>query len=143
MQSISDTRFVVQDSNEDMLKQGESANVRDLDGRVTFMKHDFFTSQPIHEGVGAYLLRQITHNWADDDCVKIFKSIVPALERCPPGTPLLVNELIIPEPGTSSRTEERIGRQMDMMMLVALGARQRSKSQFESLLTAADPRFKV
>lgn len=106
---------------------------------MKFMQHNFFSPQPI-KGAGAYLLRQITHNWSDDDCVKILRAIVPALE---PGTSLLINDTIMPEHGSLSRYEERNLRQVDIMMFVALGAKQRTIENFRDLLHAADPRLKV
>lgn len=115
----------------------ESGPVKE--GRVKFMQHNFFSLQPI-KGAGVYLLRQITHNWNDADCVKILQAIVPVLE---PGSSLLINDTIMPEHGALTRYEERNLRQVDMMMFVALGAKQRTMENFRNLLHQADPRLKV
>ena len=69
--------------------------------------------------------------------------MVPALEKCYPRTPFLINDIIMPESGTTTRLEERHLRQVDMTMLVALGSKQRTEREFNTLLKEADPRFKV
>jgi predicted O-methyltransferase YrrM len=134
---------IVQDNNSAMLQQAqETQDLSDLKGRISFAQHDFFTPQPI-EDAGAYLMRQIIHNWDDDNCVRILQALVPALEKCAPGTPLLINDSIIPEPGTTSRFEEHVIRQIDLLMMFSLGAKQRSEAEFKQLLKRADPRLEV
>lgn len=112
------------------------------EGRVQFMQHDFFEVEPIRDA-GVYFLRQVTHNWRDEDCIKIFKAIVPALEESSAETSLLINDTIVPEHGTATRYEEHGLRQVDIMMLVALGAKQRTEAEFGHLLKQADNRLKV
>jgi hypothetical protein len=112
------------------------------EGRVEFMQHDFFAPQPIHDA-GAYLLRQITHNWSDAECIKIFRAIVPALESSSISTPLLINDTIVPQHRTTSRFAEHNLRQVDIMMHIALGAKQRTEEEFTQLLHEADTRLKA
>ncbi|KAF2266741.1 O-methyltransferas-like protein [Lojkania enalia] len=133
--------ITVQDSVE-MLIQASKQDLSDLEGRVAFMQHNFFDPQPITSAY-AYLLRQVTHNWSDQDCIRIFRALAPALEKSGKGTPLLINEIVLPALKTSSLYQERRLRQVDIMMMVALGARQRTEEQFRVLLEAADTRFKV
>ena len=132
----------MQDGSEDLLAQGKAQNLSDLDGRVTFMEHDFFDPQP-ELNAGAYLIRQVVHNWNDADCIRILRNIVPALEKCGPDTPLLINEMILPEPGTKSRYEEHLLRQVDMLVMVSLGAKQRTLKEFQQLVHEADPRLQI
>lgn len=132
----------MQDSNADMLAEGRDSLDDDLRGRVTFSHQSFFEPQPIKDAA-AFLIRQCVHNWADHDVVVIFKSFVPGLEQSSPDTPLLINDIIIPEPGTWPRHQERLVRQVDMIMLVNCGAKQRTKAEFESLLKEADPRYEI
>lgn len=87
-----------------MLVQGQTYN-GNCDGdatppqsRLTFMQHDFFTPQPIRDA-NVYFVRQCFHNYNDADCVRILQALVPALECCPAGTPLLINDIVLPEPG--------------------------------------------
>jgi O-methyltransferase domain len=132
----------VQDSNPDMLAEGRDSLTDELRDRVTYLQHSFFEPQPTKDAA-AFLIRQCTHNWADRDVVTIFKSFVPGLESSSPDTPLLINDIIIPEPGTWPRHQERLVRQVDMVMLVNCGAKQRTKAEFDSLLKRADPRYEI
>ncbi|KAI4273484.1 MAG: hypothetical protein LQ337_004585 [Flavoplaca oasis] len=135
-------KFIVQDSNVEMLAEGRDSVDDDLRGRVTYQQHSFFEPQPT-KNAAAFLIRQCTHNWADKDVVTIFRSFVPGLEKSSAETPLLVNDIIIPEPGIWPRHQERVVRQVDMVMLVNCGAKQRTKAEFESLLKEADPRYEI
>ncbi|RYP44125.1 hypothetical protein DL768_009383 [Monosporascus sp. mg162] len=134
--------FIVQDSNIDMLAQGEAELTDDIRGRVTFTQHSFFDPQP-QQDAAAFLIRQCTHNWADRDVVTIFKSMVPGLENSSADTPLLINDIVLPELGAWPRHRERLARQVDMIMLVNCGSKQRTKAEFEALLKEADPRFEI
>jgi hypothetical protein len=134
--------FVVQDRDH-MLVEGDKLLVgRNVGDRVSFMQHSFFEPQPLTD-VSAFLMRQCTHNWCDRDVVTMFKSIVPGLEGSKQGTPFLINDIIMPEPGTTPRLAERELRQIDMIMLVGFGAKQRTKAEFAGLLNEADPRYKI
>ncbi|KAF1850335.1 O-methyltransferas-like protein [Cucurbitaria berberidis CBS 394.84] len=133
--------LIVQDSLS-MLSSAAQNDFSDLNGRVTFMPHDFFTPQPV-SGAAAYLLRYITHNWSDEDCIRIFRQLVPALEKSPPGTPLLINDVVLPALGEASRYHDNRMRQVDIMMMLVLGAKQRTEEQFRTLLSDADSRLKI
>ncbi|KAF2275382.1 S-adenosyl-L-methionine-dependent methyltransferase [Westerdykella ornata] len=141
---FSTLNFIVQDISPHMLSQARETIADDssLSRRVTFQQHDFFDEQPI-TSAAAFLLRQVLHNYADAGCIKILRAIVPALERCAPGTPLLINDVVLPESGTVTRYEEHHLRQVDFCMMVALGAKQRSEKEFLNLLKSADDRFEV
>ena len=69
------------------------------------MAHDFMTPQPVIADL--YLIRYIFHGWADTAVVKILRQLIAALKR---GARVLVNEHILPEPGTASLTKERDAR---------------------------------
>ncbi|KAI9690327.1 MAG: hypothetical protein M1822_009288 [Bathelium mastoideum] len=137
-----DLNFIVQDSNADMLAEGRDSLSNDLRNRVAYLQHSFFEPQPT-KNAAAFLIRQCTHNWADPDVVTIFKSFVPGLEQSSPETPLLINDIIVPEPGTWPRHQERVVRQVDMVMMVNCGAKQRTKAEIELLLQEADPRYEI
>lgn len=132
----------MQDETDDMLDQGQKLLTDDVRNRVSFSKASFFEPQP-YKGAAAYLIRQCTHNWADHDVVTMFKAVVPGLEGSPPETPLLINDIVLPEAGTVPRYWEREMRQADMVMMVSFGAKQRTKAEFEALLKQADPRYEL
>ncbi|KAK4663655.1 hypothetical protein QC763_610320 [Podospora pseudopauciseta] len=135
-------KCIVQDSNADMLAEGKESLSPELADRVTYSKHSFFDPQPVKDAA-AFLIRQCTHNWADKDVVRIFKGFVPGLENSSPNTPLLINDIIIPEPGVWPRHQERVVRQVDSVMIVNCGGKQRTKAEFEQLLKEADSRYEI
>ncbi|KAJ8125336.1 hypothetical protein O1611_g8304 [Lasiodiplodia mahajangana] len=133
--------FVVQDETDDMLNKGQELLTDDVRDRISFTKADFLKPQPCKRAA-AYLLRQCVHNWADHDVVKMFKAVVPGLEGSAPETPFLINDIVLPEPGTVPHLWEREMRQADMVMMI-FGAKQRTKAEFEALLKEADPRYEI
>ena len=132
---------IVQDISVDMMGSEANNKVHEAE-RVKFMKHDFFSPQPIHDAA-VYFTRQVLHNWDDASVVNILKGYVPALESCRPGTPLLINDTLLPSPGTVSRYNERMVRQLDVAMLLQLGAKQRNVEDIRHLLNQADERYEV
>jgi hypothetical protein len=125
-----------------MLGQGKKLWTGDLERRVKFMEYDYFDPQPIRDAT-AFFTRQITHNLTDEDTVRFFRSFVPALEACKPGTPLLVNDTVLPEPGEATAYEEHGLRQVDLAMWIGYSSRQRTAREFGRLLAQADSRLKV
>ena len=95
------------------------------------------------EDADVYFMRHVLHNWDDDSCVRIFRALVPALEKAKPGTPLLINEAVVVRAGTRTRFEECMMRQIDMHLLLSFSSKQRSEAEFQMLLQRADPRFKI
>ncbi|KAL2005746.1 hypothetical protein VTN00DRAFT_10239 [Thermoascus crustaceus] len=135
-QSYPNLRFIVQDLP-DMIAGVEETLPVDIQGRVEFQAHDFFTEQPVKADV--YLLRNVFHNWSDSHAIRILKAMVPALK---PGARIVINDYLLPEPGTMSPMKERAVRDMDMIMLTLFNAREREKADWTDLLRKADPRFK-
>jgi hypothetical protein len=125
-----------------MLGQGKAKLTDDIRDRVSFTTHSFFDPQP-QKDASVFLIRQCTHNWADPDVVTIFKSLVPGLENSDPNTPLLINDIILPEANAWPKHRERLARQVDMIMLVNCGAKQRSRAEFAALLKESDPRYEI
>ena len=130
--------FVVQDISPHMLSETD----RDVEGRVTFQQHNFFDPQPARSA-SAFVIRQCLHNYDDRDAARIVRAVVPALERCARGTPLLISDIVLPDTGTISRSQEHHLRQIDCCMMVLQGAKQRSKVEFTRLIKEADERLKI
>lgn len=122
-----------------MLSQAQD---QDLHGRVTWQQHDFFDPQPIHDA-SAFLLRQCIHNYNDEEAIKLVRAVVPALERCARGTPLLINDLILPDSDIISRSTEHHLRQIDFCMMMLVGAKERSEADFAQLVKQADRRLEI
>ncbi|KAI1367012.1 S-adenosyl-L-methionine-dependent methyltransferase [Xylaria arbuscula] len=72
-------KFVIQDRPENV-NRGEheifpkEAPEALATGRVKFQAHDFFTPNPVKDA-DVYWLRGILHDWSDDYCIEILKSI--------------------------------------------------------------------
>ncbi|KAK9422283.1 putative O-methyltransferase domain-containing protein [Seiridium unicorne] len=146
-------RAVVQDRVE-VVQRARTENASGLieEGLgVTFEIHDFFTPQPVRpqgwedQGRGdVYLLRQILHDWGDEEAIKILRHLATALERSGPDARLIVMDTVLPLPGQgSSRTEEARLRVRDLTMLQAHNAHERSKTQWQGLLERAHPALKI
>ncbi|KAK0663249.1 O-methyltransferase gsfB [Lasiodiplodia hormozganensis] len=132
-----DLRFVVQDLPK-TVADGPAHIPPEFADRIEFQAHDFFTEQPV-AGADVYFFRWIFHNWSDKYCEKMLKCLIPALK---PGARILVNENILPKPGTENPWDEKIIRSMDMTMLQLLNARERAEDDYADLFQRTDPRFK-
>jgi hypothetical protein len=95
--------------------------------RCTVVGGSFFESVP--EGGDAYLMKTIIHDWNDDDAVKILGNIRTAIA---PGGKLLLLESVLPE-----RASSDLGMLIDLEMLVAVGGRERTESEWANLLGRA------
>ena len=74
----------------------------DVRKRVSFEAHDFLTDQRRQGEV--FLLRWILHDWPDLYVVRILRHLRPALR---PGNKVLVNDQLMPEPGSVPTVIER------------------------------------
>lgn len=93
--------FVVQDIPE-VVEGVESKIPEDLTGRVSFVGHDMFTEQST-KGAEVYLLRYVLHDWPDKYCIRVLRNLIPALRN---GAKVVIQEHLLPEPGTLSLLQE-------------------------------------
>ncbi|MFN2517858.1 MAG: methyltransferase [Jatrophihabitantaceae bacterium] len=96
-------------------------------GRLTTVAGDFFTD-PLPSG-DAYLLMEILHDWPDDRCIDILTAIRRASQH---GAVLLVIEAVLDEGAPDPRTHN-----LDVIMLVMTGGRERTVAEFRRLLGRA------
>jgi hypothetical protein len=100
------------------------------------MLHDFFTPQPVtHADV--YFFRWIFHNWPDYG-IRILRNLILALKA---GARIVVNDNVLPQPGTLANWKEERVRSMDLTMLELQNARERELKDWETLFKEADERF--
>jgi len=92
--------------------------------RIELVAGDFFKECPPDGDL--YLLKSILHDWPDDRCTDILKSIHNAAK---PGATLLVAEMLLPDSPQPSPVAF-----MDLNMLVMLGGRERSAAEMAALL---------
>ena len=96
--------------------------------RAECVPGDFFAAVP--EGGDAYLLSRVLHDWDDRNARRILDICRSTMK---PGDRLLVVEAILPERANDAPAVIR----MDLLMLILLGARERTEAEFRNLLGAA------
>jgi hypothetical protein len=100
---------------------------RGLTDRCELVSGDFFEGVPA--GGDVYLLKQILHDWSDDEAIRLLRRCHHALA---PGGKLLIVEMVVPADNRPSAVQP-----MDLNMLVMLGGRERTAEEFQRLLGAA------
>ncbi|KAH9997465.1 S-adenosyl-L-methionine-dependent methyltransferase [Xylariaceae sp. FL0662B] len=128
--------FIVQDL-EPVITAAKGEVPADVAGRVEFMTHNFLTEQPVH-GADVYFFRWILHNWADKYCIEILRNLIAALK---PGAKIIVNDNVLPQPGTISKWQERKLRGMDLTMAEIQNSHERELDDWIDLFQLADHRF--
>jgi SAM-dependent methyltransferase len=95
-----------------------------LGARCTVEGGSFFEEVP--RGADVYLLSNVLHDWNDDDAAKILRNCRVAVRD---DSRILVLESLVP-PG-NDRHPVKV---LDLQMLVALGGRERTETEFAALL---------
>jgi len=109
------------------------SQIEKLDDGIEPMSYDFYTEQPV-KGARAYFMHSILHDWPDDTCLKILANITAAMK--PGYSKLLINENVIPD--TDAQWEATA---LDIMMLTLLSSRERTRENWQDLLTRAGLRI--
>ena len=95
-------------------------------GRCTIVGGSFFEAVPVRADL--YILKNILHDWADEECGAILRAIRRAM---PPAARLLLLECVVPGP-----SRPHYAKILDLEMLVAHGGRERTADDFSALLAA-------
>ncbi len=95
--------------------------------RVEIIPGSFFESAP--SGADLYILKNIIHDWPDEQAVSILRNIRAAAG---PDTTLLLVEAVIPE-----HDREFLGKWIDMEMLIGIAARERTAAEYRKLYQEA------
>lgn len=98
----------------------------EIAGRWTLADGDFFTGVPDGDVI---MMKRITHDWYDDDCVTLLTHCRRALRE---GGRVLVLDAVVP-PGNAPHQSKTL----DIMMMASLGGRERTASDFAALFEAA------
>jgi ubiquinone/menaquinone biosynthesis C-methylase UbiE len=113
-----DRAGAIDDARERLEQDGHGA-------RIDYSVGDFFVEVPA--GADAYLLSRVIHDWEDEEARRILGNCGRAMSA---ESVLLVVEAILPE-----RVLDQPGAvQMDLLMLLFLGARERTAAEYEQLL---------
>jgi hypothetical protein len=112
-------------------RASESIASSGLADRCEVVGGNFLKSVPA--GCDAYLLRWIIHNWDHENALTILRNCRQAMGA---GSRLLLIEMVLP-----AGNEFHPGKFMDYIMLIALGGRERTEEEYDSLLREADLRL--
>lgn len=105
----------------------ELVSNRSLAERCRLVPGSFFERVP-DEG-DLYVLQHILHDWNDEECAHILRTCRASMK---PGAELLILEKILPSEDPPLFLVLR-----DLHMMTVLGGRERTRSQYEQLLTTA------
>lgn len=97
--------------------------------RCQIVEGDFFTSIP--GGGDLYLLKQIIHDWGDQQSLTVLENCRKAIS---PGGRLLLIEYVVPETAQAMPVDVAL---LDLTMLVVGEGKERTAAEFESLLGSA------
>lgn len=100
----------------------QAAGVAD---RVRVAGGSFLESVP--DGGDVYVMKNIIHDWADEDAVRILRNVRTAMAD---DGKLLLLEMVLPE-----RANSFIGLMLDLEMLVAAGGKERTRAEYANLLS--------
>src|SRR5262249_27576084 len=92
---------------------------------------DFFESVP--GGGDVYTIANVLHDWDDDEALAILRTVRAAM---PDHARLLVVEHVLDAPGRSFDALRDL-HLVDLHMLVMFGARERTRAEYDALLTDA------
>ncbi|MDX1438083.1 MAG: methyltransferase, partial [Anaerolineales bacterium] len=99
--------------------------------QIRLISGSFFDSIP--SGGDLYCLKDILHDWNDEDCARILKNCRAAMS---PEAKLCIIERFLPEDGSASPA-----RRIDMIMMILTGGLERTELEYRQLLEQAG--FKI
>ncbi|MFI9255694.1 methyltransferase [Streptomyces sp. NPDC053069] len=102
-------------------------DVPELAGRWSVQAGDFFERVPA--GYDYYFLKSVLHDWSDDDCLRILKSVREGMRE---DSRLLVVDPVIPR-----GNEPHASKTIDAMMMVIHDGKERTQEEFEEILGTA------
>jgi 6-hydroxytryprostatin B O-methyltransferase len=143
-QSFPDLDFIVQDLAKVVEKGENELRKRDdvsdqVKSRIRFKPFNFFESQP-ESDADIYIMRQILHDWPDEEAKTILRNLRPAMK---PTAKLLIMETVLPQPGVLGLSQETIMRSRDMLMHEMLNAHERELDEWARLLEEVDADWQI
>lgn len=99
--------------------------------RVTVDTGEFFG--PVPAGGDLYLLKHILHDWPEPKAIEILTGIRKAMS---PHARLLIMEFVLPE-----GDKQHVGKLIDLWLMLLIGGRERTGSQYAELLSKAGLRL--
>jgi SAM-dependent methyltransferase len=124
LRSAPDARGILYDLPAVVADAGPTLTAAGVAERASVTGGSFMESVP--GGGDAYVMKNIIHDWTDDDAVTILRNIRTAMA---PDGRLVLLEMVLPE-----RANGFIGLMLDLEMLVAAGGRERTRAEYANLL---------
>lgn len=100
-----------------------------LQDRINFVTSTGFFD-PIPKNADLYMLKRILHDWNDNDCVTILQHCHNAMRQ---DSRLLIMETIVAQENVRDFSKD-----IDIAMMVLFGGKERTKTEWASLLNKAD-----
>ena len=91
-----------------------------------YVPGDMFREVP---SADAYMMKRITHDWSDEECVRILSNMCRA---APQDGRIFVMDLVVPGP-----EDPHFAKLFDIHMIVVLTGRERTTEEFAELLGRA------
>jgi hypothetical protein len=110
---------------------GSVRDARHVGDRMQLVGGSFFDTVPA--GGDTYLMKTVIHDWDDARATAILRNCRKAMT---PASKLLLVERELPEPEQAGRTAEAFLLDLEMLVMT-LGGRERTRSEFASLLDGA------
>ncbi len=107
---------------------GEHLGAYQVDGRAEIAEGSFF-DDVIPAGGDLYVLKNVIHDWLDDDAERILRNVRAA---CETGKHVVLVELVIPV-----HNRDNPGKWLDLDMFVSAAARERTADEYARLLERA------
>ncbi len=104
-----------------------AATAADQANELEFVTGDF--KENITPGFDCYTIKYCLHNWDDEDTLQILKNIRQAMRN---DSKLLIMDMLIEE-----QSPQVFEKSLDIVMLLLLGAKERTAEEFETLLDKA------
>jgi precorrin-6B methylase 2 len=108
----------------------------ELQGRVSFQAHDFYTPQPTPADV--YFFRKTLLNHTDRWAGKVVQALSPVLKE---GNRLLIMDFVQSDGPVQTTPIERFTRAVDLQMLLYYNSRYRTLDEWKALVAATEPRL--
>lgn len=116
------------DTTEAVAKAPEILAVHKALNRTKIIAGDFFKTIPVEANI--YILKNIIHNWSDEDCLIILSNISKNMLA---DSRLLIVEMVVPPGNTPS-----LSKLLDIQMMAAMhGGKERTAVEFETILVKA------
>ncbi|GKZ35921.1 hypothetical protein AbraIFM66950_006756 [Aspergillus brasiliensis] len=142
-ESFPSLRFVVQDLPDvvsDSIKRLEERQLPlSVTSRIRFQGHSLFHLQPV-KGAAVYLLRQILHDWPDQEAIKVLRSIVPAMG---PKSRIFIADIVLPKTGSIPATEERVMRCNDLLLHQFTNTLERTFEDWQAIVSRVNDRLRI